>query len=186
MAPTLEAAATRSRPSGSLQASGMQRGLFHILDGEEADASVIVVDHDELLDAMLVEQPARLVGSHAFAHRDDLLGHEIGHGLARIVGEADIAIGQDADDLGRQPQWATLDHGDAGDVVPLHQLQSLGERGVGVDGDRIDHHAALEAFDLAHFFGLRLRFEIAVDDPDATRLRHGDGEPRFRHRIHGG
>ena len=34
-------------------------------------------------------------------------------------------------------------------------------------------------------FGLLLDGQIAVDDADAARLRHGDGQRRFRHRVHG-
>ena len=62
--------------------------------------------------------------------------------------------------------------------------ERVGQRGVGKDGDRIDHHAALEALDLAHLLGLIGGLEIAVDDADPARLRHGDGEPRLGDGVH--
>ena len=58
--PTVEAAATRSRPSCVLAGVGMLRRLLDVLDGDEADAAVILVDDEQLLDAMLVQQPLRL------------------------------------------------------------------------------------------------------------------------------
>ncbi len=49
---------------------------------------------------------------------------------------------------------APLDHRNAGDRGAPHQGERVGEGGVGKDGDRIDHHAALEPLDLAHLLGL--------------------------------
>ena len=37
------------------------RRLLHVLDGDQADASILLVDDDQLLDAMLMQQPLRLV-----------------------------------------------------------------------------------------------------------------------------
>ena len=39
---------------------GMLRGLLHVGDSDQADAMECVVDDDELLDAMLVQEPLRL------------------------------------------------------------------------------------------------------------------------------
>ena len=41
-------------------------------------------------------------------------------------------------------------------------------------------------FTCAHLGGLRVGVEVAVDHADAAGLRHGDGEPRLGHRVHGG
>ena len=57
-----------------------------------------LVDHDQLLDPVLVQQAARLVLADALADRDHLAGHQLGHRLARIVGEAHVAVGEDADE----------------------------------------------------------------------------------------
>ena len=67
--PTVVAAATRSRPSPSLAACGMGRRLLDVLDGDQADAAAGFVDHQQLLDAVLVQQAARLVLADALARR---------------------------------------------------------------------------------------------------------------------
>ena len=66
-----------------------------------------------------------------------------------------------------------------------HQLQSVGEGGMGMDGDRVHHHAELELLHLRHLGGLRLGIEVAVDHADAAGLGHGDGELRLGHGVHG-
>ena len=64
--------------------------------------------------------------------------------------------------------------------------ERVGERGLRVDGDRVDHHAGLELLDLAHLGGLLVRLEVAVNDADAAGLRHGDRHLGLGHRVHGG
>ena len=112
--------------------------------------------------------------------------HELGDALRRVGGEAHVAVGEDADELADdQPAGAgALDDRDAGDTIGLHQRQRVGERRVGTDHHRVHNHARFKLFHLANFFGLRVRIEVAVDDADTACLRHGDREPRFRHRVH--
>ena len=57
-----------------------------------------------------------------------------------------------------------------------HQAQRIGERLVGMDGHRIDHHAGFELLDLADLVGLLGDVEVAVDDAEPAGLRHGDGQ----------
>ncbi len=165
---------------------GMGGRLLDVLDGDQADAASVLVDHHQLLDAVLMQQPARFVLGDALADGDHLARHQLGDRLARIVGEAHVAVGDDAEESGRLAVGAALDHRHAGNAGPSHQRQRVGERRVGEDGDRVDHHAAFEALDLAHLLRLLLGREVAVDDADAAGLRHGDGEPGFGHRVHGG
>ena len=123
------AAATRSRPCSSLQAFGLVDRLLDVLDRDQADAAVLRIDHQELLDAVLVQQPLGLVLVDALAHGDELvLGHQLGHLLARVGGEAHVAVGEDADQLAGMTVAAALDHRNAGDVVLLHQRERVGER----------------------------------------------------------
>ena len=55
----------------------------------------------------------------------------------------------------------------------------------GVDGDRVDDHAAFTALDAVHFLGLPLDGHVAVDDADAALLRQRDGQVRFGDGVHG-
>ena len=141
--------------------------LLDVLHRDQADAAILVVDHQQLLDPVLVQEALGLVLADALAHGDEpLLGHQLGHLLARVGGEAHVAVGEDADELAGAAVAAALHHRDAGDAVVLHQCQRIGERGVGIDGHRVDHHAGFELLDLADLRGLLLGLEIAVDDAE--------------------
>ena len=72
---------------------------------------------------------------------------------------------------------AALHHRNAGDAVVAHEREGVRKSCLGADDDRVHHHAGLEFLHLPDFLGLRRRLEVAVDDPDAACLRHGDGEP---------
>ncbi len=170
---------------GVLAGIGIERRLLDVLHRDESDAAPVVIDDEQFLDAVLMQKPARLVFGHAaFANRHELPRHQFGDRHLRIGGKAHVAIGQDAAEFAGASVVAARHDGNAGNAVALHQRQRVGKRLVGIDGDRIDHHAALVALHLAHFVGLLLRLEIAVDDADAAGLRHGNGEPRFGHRVH--
>ena len=72
-------------------------------------------------------------------------------GLALVAGEAHVAVGQDADQLAA----AALDHREAGDLVaPPSRPRASASGLLGMDGQRIDHHAGFELLDPADFLGL--------------------------------
>ena len=76
--------------------------LLHVLDGDQADAAILIVDDEQLFDAMLVQHPLGLVLADAFAHRDEVfMRHQFGDLLARIGRKAHVAVGEDADQLAR-------------------------------------------------------------------------------------
>ena len=76
----------------------MRDRLFHVLDGDQADAAVLVVDHQQFFDAVLVQHPLRLVLADAFAHRDEVfVRHQFRDLLARVGGKAHVAVGENAD-----------------------------------------------------------------------------------------
>ena len=58
---------------------GMQLRLLDVLDRDQPDAAIVVVDHDQLLDAMLVEEPLGLLHVDTLLDGDELLlGHQLG------------------------------------------------------------------------------------------------------------
>ena len=61
------AAATRSRPNSSLLAQRVRLRLVHVLDGDQPDAAVVVVDHQQLLDPVPVEQLLGILVLHLAA-----------------------------------------------------------------------------------------------------------------------
>ena len=124
--------------------------LFDVLDGDQADAAILVVHHQQLLDAVLMQQALGFVLADALAHGDELvLGHQLGHALARIGGKAHVAVGENADQLAGFAVAAAFDHRNAGNPVVLHQVERLLQRRAGLDGERVHHHAGLEFLHLA-------------------------------------
>ena len=55
---------------------------------------------------------------------------------------------------------------------------------VGMDHDRVHHHARFKPLHPAHLLGLFLGRHVLVHHADATGLGHGDGHGRLGHRIH--
>jgi hypothetical protein len=74
-------------------------GLLDILYGDEADASILRIHYQQLLDAVLMQQTFGFVLAHALAYGDELIGHQLGDFLARISRETDVAICEDTDQL---------------------------------------------------------------------------------------
>ena len=111
--PTPTAAPTRRRSRSSLQAFGLSRAFWMSLTVIRPAQAERVVDDQHFLDAMLVQQREHFVLAGAFLDRDQafLARHDV---LDRIVGlllEAQIAVGDDADEL------LAVDDRHAGDVV---------------------------------------------------------------------
>ncbi len=78
---------------------GVGLSLLDVLDRDQPDAAIVVVDDEQLLDAMLVQQPLRLIEPDILPDGDELLlGHQLVHRLVRIGGEAHVAIGENADE----------------------------------------------------------------------------------------
>ncbi len=186
----LEAVVADGRRRGHAQAAlvvlagvGILVRLLDVLHRDQADAAVALVDHQQLLDPVLVQKLLRLVRADAFLHGDEFARHQFGDGRLHIAGKAYVTVGEDADELSLV---AGLDHGHAGDVLLVHQLEGYLERGLGVDRDRIVHHAGDVALDHGHLLGLDFRRQVAVDDADAARLGHRNRQAALRHRVHGG
>ncbi len=137
---------------------------------------------------MLVQKALCFLLIDAFLHGDEVFPrHQFVDLLGRIGSEADVAVGEDADEAPlRLPAQAAVFHDrNAGDAVRLHQAQSIRKRRIRADRDRIDDHAAFELLDLPDFFRLFGGRQVAVDDADTAGLCHGDREPRLGDGIHG-
>jgi hypothetical protein len=170
-----------------LAGQGMRHRLFHVLDGDQTDAAVLLIDDQQLFDAVLVQHPLRLVLVDALAHCHEVfVRHQFGDFLARIGREPHVAVGENADQLARHALGGAGDHRNAGKSVIVHQRQRVRQHRVGTDGQRIDHHAGFELLHLPHLGGLAIDIEVAMDDADAAGLRHRDRHARFGNGIHRG
>ena len=158
-------------------------GLVHVLDGDQADAAIGVIDHDQLLDPVLVQQVPSTIGADIGGDGDEVLPrHQLINLEAGIGGEADVAVGDDADEAIGLP----LDHRDAADALRRHQKLHIGQGLVGMDGERVHHHARLVFLDAPNLRGLFLGRHVLVDDAHAAELRHGDGHFGFGDGVHRG
>ena len=157
-------------------------GALDVLHRDEAAELAVAVDDEQLLDAMLVEEPDDLVAARGLPDGDELVfrGHGEAHGLAPPGLEPEVAGGHDAD------QPLAVHHRHPGDPAPARELGDLADCGVGTDRDRVAHHAALELLHAPHLVGLDVRRQVPVDDPDAAFLGERDGEPGLGHHVHRG
>ena len=154
---------------------------MNILDGDEALQHVVVVHYQELFHAVAVQDFLGLLESGADRNGDQvLLSHHLRDGHVGAGLKAQVAIGQDADQL------AVLGDRHARDAIAPHDFQRIGNLLVRGDSHRVDDHAALTALDAVHFLGLALDGHVAVNDPDAALLRQCDGQMRLGNGVHGG
>ena len=146
--------------------------LLDVLDGDEPAEGAGVVDDRQLLDAVLPEDVLGLLERGA-ERRGDERGR-LHHPLDRLVvvlDEAQVAVGEDADELP-----ATVDDRDARDLVAGHQVEGGGHRGVGRQRDGVGDHPALRALHPVDLEHLVLDRQVAVH---RCRCRRG-GPWRWR------
>jgi hypothetical protein len=156
-------------------------GLLDVLDRDQTLEVAAAVDHQDLLDPVLVEEQLGLLEGGPLGHGDQvLLGHQVVDPLVEVLLEAEVAVGEDADEL---PVRGGDGH--ARDLVGRHDPEGLADALVRPHGDRIHDHAGLAALHLVHLFRLHLDGQVLVDDAHAALLGEGDGEARLGDGIHG-
>ena len=156
------------------------RLLGDVLDRHQAAQLEGVVDDQDALELLAVHQRLALGERRAFADADEALArrHDLLHRRVEAGLEAQVAIGDDADDD------LALQHRKAGDAVRLGEAHHFAHRHLGRDRDRIAQHARLVALDARHLGGLLLRRQVLVDDADAAFLRQGDRQARLGDGVH--
>ena len=160
-------------------------GLLDVLDGDQPLQAVVVIDDQELLDLVRVQDVLRLVERRAHGHRDQVLtGHDLRDRPLEARLEAEVAVGQDADETPFLA--AVLGDRHARDAVLLHQLVRFGDRVRRRQRDRVDDHPALGPLDAIDLVGLVLDRQVLVDDADAALLGHRNGQPGLGHGVHRG
>jgi len=153
----------------------------NILIGNQSDEFPLVVHDGQLLD-LVVEQHVGRMGQLRRMGGDEVLrGHHLRNQAVHVALETQVAVGDDAD----QPPLG-VDHGDAADLVLLHQRERVAHGVLLGDGDRVVNHAVLGAFHTAHVRGLLGDGHVLVDDPDAPFASQRDRQRRFGDRIHCG
>src|SRR5690606_1778510 len=156
-------------------------GLFDIAESHQAAQMEIVVDHQHLLDAMLVELGLDLFQAGAFLDGDQLvLGrHDRRNGITGIGRETQVTTGDDAD------QFLAGDNRETGKAQIVSLAQQLADLGFGGNSNGVMNNGRFMTLDLAHFGGLLFDAHVLVNDADAALLRHGNGQASFGDGIHG-
>ena len=163
-------------------ARGVGKGglLGDVLDGDQPLQAILAVDHQQALQAMLVQQRLRGLQRGALGHGDQLVArrHDVAHRRVIAGLEPQVAPGDDAHHA------PLIDDRKAADVQLVRQLHHLEHRVLRRDDHRIAQHAAFVALDLGHLRGLLLCGQVLVHDADAALLRHGDGQARLGDGVH--
>ncbi len=155
--------------------------LLDVLDRDQPLEVAGLVDDEHLLDAVLVELGLGLFERRPLGDGDQvLLGHQLVDRLVEVLLEAEVAVGEDADQMP-----LGVGHRHARDLVAGHHLERLADALVGPHGDGIDDHPRLTALDPVHLFGLDLHRHVLVDDADPPLLGQGDGQARLGDGVHG-
>ena len=155
--------------------------LLDVLDRDQPLEVAVPVDHEHLLDAVLVELGLGLLERRPLGDGDQvLLGHQLADRLVEVLLEAQVAVGEDADQV-----TLRVGHRHARDLVAGHHLERLADALVGAHGDGIDDHPRLAALHPVHLLGLHVDRHVLVDDADPPLLGEGDGQARLGHRVHG-
>ena len=81
---------------------GIIDGFLDVLDRDQTHTAVLIIHHQQLFNASLVQQLARLVLRSAQRNRCQIVcRHQLAHGLFRIFCKTHIAIGENACKLAR-------------------------------------------------------------------------------------
>ena len=156
-------------------------GLRDVLIGDEAHQAVVLVNHGQLLNLVLLKylggggQVRLLVSGHQVA-----AGHHVVDFVVQAALKAQVAVG----DIAHQVALV-VNNGNAADVVFGHQCQRLGHRATAADGHRVVNHAVLGTLHDGHLAGLSLYGHVLVDDANAALAGNGNGHRRFRDGVHG-
>ncbi len=180
--PRAHRCADAQAPDAVLAGIGEFRGLLKVLDGNHSLQFMIPADHQDLFDAVLVQQRQHLVFGSIFAHRDQavLRRHHRGDRCIQLGLETQIAMRDDPDHLGAEY------HGYARDVFRAREFQNLPNRHIRVHGNGIADHAAFELLHPIDLPRLLVDRHVLVNDADAAFLGNRDGKACLGNRVHCG
>ena len=159
----------------------VQNRLFGVFQRQQTRELSLCIGHQQFFDTAFFHQADRLVTICRFSQNGEVFRrhhHADGRGIVR--GEPHITICHDA----HHPALI-VDHRKSGDIVSLLQGLCIGKRLVGAQGNRVVDDPAFKPFDPADFAGLLFDAEVAVHNPHAAGLRHGDGHSSFGDCVHG-
>ena len=179
--PRSDRGADAQAPEFVLAGARMLGGFQDVLDGDETAQLMLAIDDEHPFQAVAVHERLRRFEIGALRHGHELLRprHDLRNRLIEIRLEAQVAVGDDPDDL------PPLDDRQSGNSMLVGERQHLAHRHRGWNRDRILDDAAFEALDLRDLRCLPRRRHVLVDDAKAPFLRDRDRQAGLGHRVHG-
>ena len=164
-----------------LAGMGEVRRLLNILHCDQPAQLELVIDDQNLLDAVFVQQALDFLCPGTFLDGDQVLplGHDFRHRLIPAGFKSQIAAGDDADER------LAYDHRDPRNVFLPGKFEYFPDTAVRVYTDRILDDSAFVLLDHANFIRLTRNRQVFVDHAKAAFLRQRDGQAAFGHRVHG-
>ena len=159
---------------------GIFLNFVDVLHGDKAAQVFILINNQQLFDAVLMQMTLGFLKRNAHGHRDEILaGHHVAHadGVS-IFDKADITVGDDA------LQGTVVHNRKTGNPEIMHQGKGFTDRALGADGDGVKNHAALALLDTLDLESLLGDGHILMDNADTTHAGHGNGHGGLGHRIH--
>ena len=146
-----------------------------VAEGDQSVQDAVGIDDGEFFDLVALEDFLGLIQGGADGASDQAGAHDQREGFVRLFFKAQVAVGDDADEL-----FVLVHDGDASDGILVHALFGVGYGGIRMQHDGVEDHSALFAFD-----GRDVAGHVLVDHTDTSFLGHSDGHGRFGNGVHG-
>ena len=161
---------------------GIGASLVDVFHRHHAGELKVLIDHQNLFDAMDMQQVTHLVLTLTFKHGNQLIfaGHDGGNAGIKVALEAHIAAGDDTD------QVIAVEHRNAGNIVFRGQVDQFAYRGAESDGNGVTNHTGLVFLHQADVMGLLFDGHILMNNADTAFLRHRNRQTGFGDCIHCG
>ena len=166
---------------GVLAGSGIVLDLHNVLVGNQSGKTAVLVHYEEFFDLVAPQELRRLLEIGTVGGGNQvLLGHHLGYRSLGVVLETQVAVGDDA-----AKHAAGVHDGDTSDMVLMHEVEGIADRGVLPYGHGIVDHSVLSPLDLAHLLHLDFDGHILVYHSDTAFTGNGYRQVSLSHGIHG-
>jgi len=167
-------------PQIVLRGERVPDSLLNVLDRYQALEPVVVIDHQQLLDAVSLKDCFGFVEGSAHGHGDQVVfRHRLADRQIEPRLEPQIAIGENPHQMS-----VFLDDRDTRDPITFHHFDGFRDWMIGGHRNRIDYHSGLAAFYFVDFVALVIDGKILMNHSNAALLRDSDRQMRFSHSIH--
>ena len=154
--------------------------LFDVLDRDKTAELAFAVNDRELFNLVVTEDVACFFERRADGNGDEVfLGHHFVDLYVEVVHEAEVTVGDDADEL-----VVVVNDRHTGDLVLAHELVSFVNVVVRVEEERIGNNAVFASLYSFNLVALHFDGHVLVDNACAAFTCHRNRESRFGNGVH--